>query len=60
MKSKELPTEFNPLINKFEPILPTKKEGPIFKKRKINWWMLGYLIVSLLMLIFALINLSRN
>lgn len=60
LNQKILPMELNLLTKKFEPILPTKKEGPIFKKRKINWWMLSYLIISILIFIFILINLSKN
>jgi len=60
MKTKELPAQFNPLVNKFEPILPTKQGNAKFEKRKINKWMLGYLIVTFLLFIIVLINLARK
>lgn len=63
-KTKEfnLPMEFNPMLNKFEPVLPLRKNSlkiEMKKKRKRNWWAFWYLVIGtiifLLFLILALI-----
>jgi hypothetical protein len=54
IKQVELPMEFNPMLNKFEPVLPTRKKS-LKIERKRNWWAFWYLIISIIILILTLI-----
>jgi hypothetical protein len=53
-KTKEisLPMEFNPMLNKFEPVLPLRKNS-LKIERKRNWWAFWYLVIGTI--IFALL-----
>ncbi len=51
-KIKEVspPMEFNPMLSKFEPVLPTRKKSLGFKQKR-NWWAFWVVIIMILCLI---------
>jgi len=54
IKKSELPMEFNPLLNKFEPVLPLRKKSLNIEKDR-NWWAFWYLVIITISLILTII-----
>ncbi len=59
LKQINLPMEFNPMLNKFEPVLPVRK-GSLKKERKRNWWAFWYIVISIVILSIILYFLSKK
>lgn len=50
----ELPQEYNPLINWYEPVLPlrkTKSKKIFGTDRKVNWWAYWYVLITILLML---------
>lgn len=54
IKEVDLPMEFNPMIDRFEPVLPLRKKS-LNVKRKRNIWAFWYVIIEIIFLILMLI-----
>ena len=51
IKEIQLPQEYNPLISRYEPVLPLRRNKDVIFERKRNWWAFWYIVISLLIFI---------
>ena len=57
VKTTELPMKFNPALNKYEPILPTKNSNKKLKVQ-IDWRWLIFPLVLLILFIIMIISIT--